>query len=98
MKKNILAVILLLFSIFIGWCSIYFFHGRLELAGIFISGMGVGIFLMLIRLNLKNDKINSYKRELEKESIISDENSARVKVLESKITVLEKALENALKK
>ena len=46
----------------------------------------------------KNKKINSYERELEKESILSTENSSRVKVLESKIEVLEKALENALKK
>ena len=66
--------------------------------GIFISGIGVGIFLMSLRLNVKNNTISSYKRELEKESITSDENSAKVKVLESKIKVLEKALENALKK
>ena len=52
---------------------------------------------MFIKLNVKNDKINSYKRELEKESIASDESSAKVKVLESKIQVLEKALENAIK-
>ena len=49
-------------------------------------------------LNVKNQKLNSYKRELEKESINSTENSSRVKVLEAKIEVLEKALENALKK
>jgi hypothetical protein len=53
---------------------------------------------MLIRLNVKNNKINSYKRELEKESVTSIESAARVKVLESKIQVLEKALENALNK
>ena len=52
---------------------------------------------MNIKVNVKNDKINSYKRELEKESIASSENSSRVKVLESKIEVLEKALETALK-
>ena len=46
---------------------------------------------------IKNKKINIYKRQLEKESISSDENAAKVKVLESKIEVLEKALENALK-
>ena len=42
--------------------------------------------------------INTYKRKLEKESVTSEESSAKVKVLESKIEVLEKALENALKK
>ena len=51
----------------------------------------------ILKLNLKNDKLNSYKRELEKESIVADENSSRVKVLEQKIEVLEKALDNALK-
>ena len=52
---------------------------------------------MGIKLHVKNTKLNSYKRELEKEAISSSENSSRVKVLESKIEVLEKALENALK-
>lgn len=68
------------------------------LAGIFFSGILFGIFLMMIKINSKNDKINSYKRELEKESVSSDEAAAKVKVLESKIKVLERALENALKK
>ena len=40
--------------------------------------------------------LNAYKRQLEKGVVISDESSARVKVLEQKIEVLEKALENAL--
>ena len=44
-----------------------------------------------------NKKINVYQRQLEKEAISSDENAAKVKVLEAKIQVLEKALENALK-
>lgn len=48
------------------------------------------------------DKIKAtlvaYKREFEKESIESTESSSKVKVLESKITVLEKALEDALNK
>ena len=64
---------------------------------IFLSGVLTGILLMGIKLHVKNTKINSYKRELEKEAISSSENSSRVKVLESKIEVLEKALENALK-
>lgn len=65
---------------------------------IFLSGVLTGILLMGIKLRVKNTKLNSYKRELEKEAISSSENSSRVKVLESKIEVLEKALENALKK
>lgn len=65
---------------------------------IFFSGIITGIFLMGIKLKVKNTKINSYKRELEKEAILSTESSSKVKVLEAKIEVLEKALENALKK
>ena len=64
---------------------------------IFLSGVLTGIVLMGFKLKVKNSKLNSYKRELEKEAISSSENSSRVKVLESKIEVLEKALENALK-
>lgn len=64
---------------------------------IFLSGVLTGILLMGIKLRVKNTKLNSYKRELEKEAISSSENSSKVKVLESKIEVLEKALENALK-
>ncbi len=64
----------------------------------FLSGFALAIFLMTLKMNVKNEKLNSYKRELEKESISSTEASSRVKVLESKIEVLEKALENALKK
>ena len=98
MKKNIYAFILVLLSTFLGWYSYAYLSGIYKLSGIFISGVGYGIFFMLLRLNVKNKKLDSYKRELEKESISSDENLARVKVLESKISVLEKALENALKK
>ena len=64
---------------------------------IFLSGVLTGILLMGFKLKVKNSKLNSYKRELEKEAISSSENSSRVKVLESKIEVLAKALENALK-
>ena len=90
--------LLLALSILEGYYSFVNLSGKWELAGIFISGVGVGIFLMFLKLNVKNDKINLYKRELEKESITSDESLAKVKVLESKIQVLEKALENAIKK
>ena len=98
MKKFLYAFLLFSLSIIEGWYSYTYLEGKWKLVGIFISGVGIGIFLMFLRLNVKNDKINLYKRELEKESISSDENSAKVKVLESKIQVLEKALENALNK
>lgn len=44
-----------------------------------------------------SNSLNEYKRELEKESIDKTESSSKIKVLESKIEVLEKALEQALK-
>ena len=69
-----------------------------QLSITFVVGIVLGILLMNIILNVKNKKIDLYKRQLEKESISSDESSARVKVLEQKIEVLEKALDNALKK
>lgn len=69
----------------------------LQISISFLTGTLFGILLMNIFIIIKNKKINIYKRQLEKESINSDENAARVKVLESKIEVLEKALENALK-
>lgn len=72
--------------------------GKPACAAVFIIGILTGISIMNLTINVKNEKINSYKRELEKESIVSTENSSRVKVLESKIEVLEKALENALRK
>lgn len=70
----------------------------LQFGLIFILGFILGLLLMNIFVIVKNKKINAYQRKLEKESIASDESSAKVKVLESKIAVLEKALENALKK
>ena len=72
--------------------NIYF-----QLGITFTIGFILGILLMTIFIIVKNKKINVYQRKLEKESISSDENSAKVKVLEAKIQVLEKALENALK-
>lgn len=63
---------------------------------IFVTGFIFGMLLMNIFLIVKNKKLNIYQRKLEKESISSDENAAKVKVLESKIQVLEKALENAI--
>ena len=69
----------------------------LQISFSFVIGLLFGILLMILLINIKNKKINVYKRQLEKESISSDENAAKVKVLESKIEVLEKALENALK-
>ena len=62
--------------------------------GGFITGI---LFTLSYMLDVSR-KLKAYKRELEKSSINSDENDSKVKVLESKIEVLEKALKDALNK
>lgn len=96
MKKFVLIVLMLL-SVCVAAYSYIYINGNIAKVYEFILGVMFGIFLMNIIVFSKNKKINSYARELEKESIASSENSSRVKVLEAKIGVLEKALENALK-
>ena len=96
--KKFLLISLTLLSLAAAAASYIYLSGNYALTSEFICGSLFGIFLMNIIIFSKNKKINSYARELEKESILSTENSSRVKVLESKIEVLEKALENALKK
>ncbi len=60
----------------------------------FITGV---IFTLSYVLDVSR-KLKAYKRELEKSSINTDESDSKVKVLESKIEVLEKALKDALNK
>ncbi len=96
--KNIFLIILSLISLFCAGYTFLNFSGHIALVIMFLTGFALAIFLMTLKMNVKNDKINSYKRELEKEAIASTESSSRVRVLEAKIEVLEKALENALKK
>ena len=64
----------------------------------FLAGMMLDGIIITFVLYFKNKKILAYQRQLEKQAINSTENSSRVKVLEQKIEVLEKALENALNK
>ena len=70
----------------------------LQLTISFLFGIVLGVFLMNLLVIVKNKRINAYQRQLEKESINSDNNLARVRVLEQKIEVLEKALKDALNK
>ena len=65
-----------------------------------LSVLGVGVFagvclLGQLYLSEKN-KLNAYKRELEKSSVTNSSNSSKVQVLEAKIATLEKALNDAL--
>lgn len=98
MKKNLLYIaLIILSSVEAALTGLSAASGRHDLFTVFLCGIILGLSFAALKINTKNDKINSYKRELEKESITSSENSSRVKVLEQKIEVLEKALENALK-
>lgn len=64
----------------------------------FLIGLSATLFFSEIMINQLQDTLKVYKRQLEKTSIGSNESSSKVKVLESKIKVLEKALEDALNK
>ena len=96
--KKVLSILLIIISVCFAGYVILNYSGKFYSGIVFLAGMTAGISLGSLKINSKNKVLNSYKRELEKEAIASDENASRVKVLESKIEVLEKALENALKK
>lgn len=64
----------------------------------FVGGFALAGLIFEIMYFKTTNSITEYKRELEKKSIDKDENSSKIKVLESKIEVLEKALQDALNK
>ena len=64
----------------------------------FTAGMAFVAVVYGFMFSKVTDSVNQYKRELEKASINKNESNSKVKVLESKIEVLEKALDEALKK
>ena len=96
MKKIIFMLILASGTLYGAFYSYSNVENQPLLALEFVCGLVLGILIMNIWLHVKNSKINKYKRALEKETISSSENSSRVKVLESKIEVLEKALQDAI--
>ena len=61
-------------------------------------GLFTGICWMGQFYLMQKEKLNAYKRELEKSSITNSSSSSRVEVLEAKIATLEKALDDALNK
>lgn len=63
------------------------------LVGLFTGMSWVGQFYFA-----QKEKLNAYKRELEKSSITNSSSTSRVEVLEAKIATLEKALDDALNK
>ena len=64
---------------------------------IFLLGLLSALFFYATLYKSLKDKYCAYKRELEKGSITNSNGEAKIKVLENKITVLEKALDDALK-
>lgn len=64
---------------------------------IFALGEISAVFFFAPLYTSLKEKYNAYKRELEKDSISSTTSEAKIQVLENKITVLEKALDDALK-
>lgn len=64
---------------------------------VFILGEVAAIFFFAPIYTSLKEKFNAYKRELEKDSISNTTSEAKIQVLENKITVLEKALDDALK-
>ncbi len=65
---------------------------------VWILGLLGGINFALFYITQRNAIIKSYEKRYEKMSVKKDEDESKVKVLESKIKTLEKALEKALKK
>lgn len=61
-----------------------------------VVGLVAGILYMQSFILMLNEKLKSYKRQVEKIDISDTENSSKVGVLEQKIVVLEKALKSAL--
>ena len=62
------------------------------------QGIVAGIALLHGSASESQNKLKEYKRKLEKTSVNADCDSSKVAVLESKIAVLEKALQSALDK
>lgn len=64
---------------------------------VFSLGIFAVVFFFAPLYTSLKEKFNAYKRELEKGSISNSNGEAKIQVLENKITVLEKALNEALK-
>lgn len=65
---------------------------------IFIAGDCAGRALMMSLYQSGQEKLQAYKRELEKGSVTNSTSASKIEVLENKIQVLEKALNAALKR
>ena len=59
--------------------------------GMLFCGFIIGSGMVSLIAGVQKDRLNSYKRELEKASVTEYANSSKVKTLEAKIQTLEKA-------
>lgn len=65
---------------------------------LFIAGEASMLMFFAPLITKSKEKQGAYERKLEKTSVSNDESNAKIKVLENKIEVLEKALADALKR
>lgn len=66
--------------------------------GTLLSGIFIGASVVAQFYFAQKEKLDAYKRELERKMITNSSSTSKIEVLESKIKTLEVALENALKK
>ncbi len=74
-----------------GEYSVELVNGAFYTLLILCSGIFVGSGILSLFLGIQKDKVNAYKRELERTSVTGESNASRVEVLEAKIKTLEKA-------
>ena len=65
--------------------------------GVALLGLFAGICLAVPFYLAQVEQVFAYKRELEKSSVKKEDSVSKVKVLQAKVDVLEKALQDALK-
>ena len=73
-----------------------FTNSLIYIAGIMALSFGAGLLLGGAFIINQKNKINPYKRQLEKLSVVKDSSESRVEVLEAKIKTLEAALQKSL--
>lgn len=73
-----------------------FTNSFIYVIGILAVGFIAGLLLGCAFLVNQKDKINPYKRQLEKLSVVKESSQSRVEVLEAKIKTLEAALQKSI--
>ena len=68
------------------------------IVGTLLSGVFIGASVVAQFYFAQKEKLDAYKRELERKMITNSSSTSKIEVLESKINTLEIALQNALKK